>query len=127
MQREARNRPPRQSATARWAGAVAWFMTTGLFLAACGSQAEAYNVTLADLVRFADRYDGQRVSTAGRVRTTADPRHYWIEDDELNRVAIRPMDRVDQLVGQRVRVTGQFRYSRESGRLIRADQLIKTP
>jgi len=78
-------------------------------------------VTLANLVRFAERYDGQRVATSGRVRTHPEPRHYWIEDDELNRVAVEPAAAVADRVGKRVRIEGVFHYSSDKGRFINVE------
>ena len=37
-------------------------------------------------------YDGELVTTAGTVRHFQDPLHYWIEDDDLNRVALKPVE-----------------------------------
>ncbi|PWG61913.1 hypothetical protein DEM34_14410 [Spiribacter halobius] len=47
--------------------------------------------------------------------------HYWIEDEDLNRVEIRPGERIAPYVGDRVRVTGRFSYAPDAGRVIEAD------
>ncbi len=87
-------------------------------LAGCGaSDAE---VSLANLADYQQGYDGRDVVTEGVVRTFDDPRHYWIEDDDLNRVAIEPDRSVADHVGERVRVQGRFSASPEAGRLIEA-------
>jgi len=92
-----------------------------IFTAGCGdSDAEVSLKVLAD---YQQGYDGRTVVTEGKVRTFDDPRHYWIEDDDLNRVAITPDDAVAEHVGQSVRVTGVFSASREAGRSIEATRV----
>jgi len=102
----------------------------GVALAAClsvlvGCQGEPTptRLELADLARFSEQYDGERVSTAGNVRTHPDPEHYWLEDEDLNRVAVHPDSAVNSLVGERVRIVGRFRFSREKGRSIDAEEV----
>ncbi|GEM_PF-380019 len=107
--------------------AVRALLAASVLMAACSSPDGATSVPLAELVRFAERYDGQRVSTAGKVNTHPDPEHYWIEDDDLNRVEIRRMDRIADRVGETVRVQGEFRYSRQTGRIIEANELTPIP
>ncbi|WP_245675775.1 hypothetical protein [Halofilum ochraceum] len=98
-----------------------------LLLAGCGGEPTATQLELVDLARFSEQYDGERVSTTGHVRSHSDPEHYWLEDDNLNRVAVHPDSAVESLVGQRVRVVGGFRFSRESGRAIEADTVEVLP
>lgn len=86
--------------------------------AACTGGDEPVRLEPADLARFADRYDGELVSTRGMVQRFDDPEHYWIEGPEGHRVAIRPPDSVRGRVGSRVRVVGEFTYDRERGRSI---------
>lgn len=88
---------------------------------ACGqTDSGATEVRLADLVRFQDRYDGEMVATTGVVNMFRDPEHYWVEDDDVNRVRVVPHEAVSGLVGQRVRVLGRFEYSSGEGRVITA-------
>lgn len=94
-----------------------------LLLAGCGGEPTATQLELVDLARFSEQYDGERVSTIGHVRSHPDPEHYWLEDDDLNRVAVHPDSAVQSLVGERVRVVGRFRFSREKGRAIAADNV----
>lgn len=92
-----------------------------LAVSACGEADSATaELRLADLVRFQDRYDGDTVATSGVVHMFDDPEHYWIEDDELNRIRIVPHDAVSELVGERVRVDGRFEYDPSQGRVIHA-------
>lgn len=113
------------TAIARRLGAA---IVVAIAVSACGpSSGDTATLTLDELVRFAERYDDQTVSTSGILRTHDDPEHYWIEDNALNRVEIRPMDRVDELVGKTIRVEGEFSYSRKTGRILRVDELTVTP
>lgn len=93
-------------------------------LAACGGNADPpTQLPLTDLVRFAERYDGEGVATRGVVRTFATPEHYWIEDADVNRVRIVPQSAVSNLVGQRVRVVGQFAFDRNQGRVLEVEHV----
>lgn len=95
-----------------------------LAAAACGDAGStATELPLADLVRFQDRYDGEVVATTGEVNMFADPEHYWIEDDALNRIRVVPQDAVSDLVGERVRVLGRFEYGSGKGRVIHAQNV----
>ncbi len=94
-----------------------------LVLAGCGGEPEPTRLELVDLARFTEQYDGERVSTTGHVRSYPDPEHYWLEDGDLNRVAVHPDSAVKALVGERVRVVGRFRYARDKGRAIEADEV----
>lgn len=78
------------------------------------------DIPLATLVEQQAEYNGQTLTTTGIVRTFAVPRHYWIEDPDLNRVAIEPDEAVSNLVGERVRVTGHYRADRVTGRVLEA-------
>ncbi len=96
-------------------------LVAALALGGCGSDAGTpVQLQLADLARFAEDYDGRRVQTTGTVRSHPDPEHYWIEDDALNRVSVEPQSALAPHVGERVRVVGRFRFSREEGRAIEA-------
>lgn len=90
-------------------------------LAACNKTTT--DIPLATLVEQHAEYNGQTLTTTGIVRTFDVPRHYWIEDDDLNRVAIEPDEAVSDLVGKRVRVTGHYRASRETGRVLEATEV----
>lgn len=94
-----------------------------LLIAACSEEPPApATVQLVNLVRFAESYDGRRVTVTGTVRAHPEPEHYWIEDSDLNRVAIQPSSAVSELVGETVRVTGRFRRSPERGRSIEVER-----
>ena len=72
-------------------------------------------------------YDGELVTTAGTVRHFQDPLHYWIEDDDLNRVALKPVEKVKAHLGKRVRVTGVFHYQENAGREIELQSIREEP
>jgi hypothetical protein len=98
-----------------------------LWLAGC-SDGPPESVALAELVTEQDRYDGEQVVVDGVVRTYHDPVHHWIEDADLNRVELFPQAEVDPHVGDRVRVTGRFRFRDDEGRRIDVDDLeVLTP
>ncbi|WP_157933863.1 hypothetical protein [Alloalcanivorax mobilis] len=74
-----------------------------------------------------ETYQDTLVVTTGVVRTFAEPRHYWVEDKDLNRVEIRPMERVADHVGERVSVTGTFHFAANKGRWIDAETVTLAP
>jgi len=93
-------------------------------IASCGGRDPgATELRLADLVRFAQQYDDERVATTGVVHTHPEPEHYWIEDSDLNRVAVQPGSAVSGLVGKTVHIEGRFEYSPSEGRYIRAEHV----
>ena len=94
-----------------------------VMLALLGCSETTADIPLATLVAQQAEYDGQTLSTHGIVRTFDEPRHYWIEDDELNRVAIEPDEAVSDYVGERVRVTGDYRADRKTGRVLEAAEV----
>ncbi|MCL7931307.1 hypothetical protein [Halomonas llamarensis] len=94
------------------------FLVAGVtlaLLAGCSDPAPR-EVTLAVLATNGSAHDGNRVATQGRVRSFDDPLHYWIEDEDLNRVEVAPHALVAPHLGERVRVVGGFTYSPETGR-----------
>ncbi|MGM0638673.1 MAG: hypothetical protein ACQET4_10370, partial [Pseudomonadota bacterium] len=71
----------------------------------------------------AEAHDGSRVATEGVVRHFDDPLHYWIEDEDLNRVELFPHETIAPHLGERVRVEGQFAFSPEAGRRLTLDSV----
>lgn len=103
---------------------VAALVLTALVLTACGLVTTGPRaVTLAELAADQDRYDGTVVSTEGVVRSFDDPLHYWLEDEDVNRVELVPHDEVAPLLGEEVRVVGEFTFSQDQGRLITVDRI----
>lgn len=87
-----------------------------LALMGCGGDPRTGEVPLAVLAGNAEAHDGSRVVTEGVVNSFEEPLHYWIEDEDLNRVELFPHETIAPHLGQRVRVEGQFAFSREEGR-----------
>ena len=94
---------------------VAGLMLAGL-MACSDATDELREVTLPVLVNQAEQLDGTRVRTEGVVRHFEDPLHYWIEDEDLNRVEIFPHEQIAPHLGETVRVVGNFEYSATEGR-----------
>lgn len=94
-------------------------------LAGCGDQPAAV-VTLEQVAERPAAFDGRRVVLSGTLRRHDDPRHYWIEDAALHRVAVRFDGKVDAYVGGHVEVRGRFRFDPATGRRVEADALIGT-
>ncbi|WP_018865157.1 MULTISPECIES: hypothetical protein [Thioalkalivibrio] len=95
-----------------------------LGLAACGGGERVSEVTLAQLAGAAADFDGEIVQTEGVVkRFDEDPDrlHYWLEDEDVNRVAVEPHEEVSDQLGEHIRVVGRFSYHPEEGRLIEID------
>lgn len=80
-------------------------------------------MTLSELVEEHDRYEGEVVVAEGVVHTYDQPRHYWIEDAQVNRVEVVPAERIEDHVGDTVRVTGRFTFRDDEGRRISVDEL----
>ena len=61
--------------------------------------------------------------TQGVVRRFEDPLHYWVEDQDLNRVELFPHDAVAEYLGEQVRVSGTFRLGERGGRRLTVTRL----
>ncbi|QOR38525.1 glucose-inhibited division protein B [Billgrantia diversa] len=95
-----------------------------LALAACGdTTSESREASLAVLVNQAEQLDGSRVATQGTVRHFEDPLHYWIEDEDLNRMEIFPHESIAPHLGETVRVVGDFEYSPSKGRRLTLESI----
>ena len=90
------------------------FATT-LLLVGCGESAPV-KTTLSALSEVQKDFDGRLVMVSGTLRTFDMPRHYWIENDALDRVALEGAINFAPLDSQTVTVRGMFRYDREAGR-----------
>lgn len=98
------------------AGRSAATLLAGLLLMGCGGEAPATEIPLQVLVNNPAAHDDSRVATQGVVRHFEDPLHYWIEDEDLNRVEIFPHEQIAPHLGEAVRVKGHFRFSTREGR-----------
>jgi len=97
-----------------------------MLISAC-SDATPVRVNLEALKAYQTELDEQPVVVSGTLRTFADPRHYWIENDALDRVAVESDEDLAPLVGRTVEVSGVFRYDSDQGRRIEVDQLHTVP
>jgi hypothetical protein len=101
-------------------------MTFGitLLLAGCGASVPV-KTTLAALSEAQKDFDGRQVIVSGTLRTFDTPRHYWIENEALDRVALlEGTINLAPLVSQTVTVRGMFRYDSEAGRRIEVDEFV---
>jgi hypothetical protein len=90
----------------------------------CGRQnSHPVDVTLASLAHYQDAYQGKLVRTEGVVGMFQAPLHYWIEDNQANRVALEPADRAAPLVGLEVQVVGRFHSDDRTGRVIHINEI----
>ena len=97
-------------------------IVTTLALAACGTdRTTAEDVSLAELAARPQAYDDRTVRTRGIVRGFDDPRHYWLEDPQINRVGLEPMNVIAPHLDREVTIVGRFSFSRDRGRRIRID------
>lgn len=87
-----------------------------LILLGCSENQQLKQVTLSMLANSNANYNNTHVITSGLVRRFEDPLHYWIEDENLNRVEILPHKIVSPFLGQVVQVQGHFSFSVNEGR-----------
>lgn len=100
----------------QWFTMTACLVLGSLWLTACSDAPQ--EVSPSVLVAEHERLDGQVVVTYGQVNMFEDPYHYWLEDDDLHRIALEPASEVTDLVGREVQVRGRFSSSLEQGRKI---------
>lgn len=92
----------------------------------CGDPAPT-QTNLSALATSQVAFNGRHVIVSGTLRTFDAPRHYWIENEDLDRVALEGADNLEPLVGQTVEVSGIFVYDRNAGRRIEVIQLRTLP
>jgi hypothetical protein len=88
--------------------------------------------SLEDLTFDPERYEGQEVWTTGTVREFGEDEgalvhHYVVEDAGQNRVELQPGERAAPFVGQRVTVTGRFRFDEAEGRVLAVTEIEPVP
>ena len=91
-------------------------------LAAC-AQTAPVAVDLAVLADQQEAWHGRLVEVSGVVETYPDPRHYWVEDEAVNRVELWPPEGWSDLVGQTVTVRGRFTFVEGEGRRIHVEEV----
>jgi hypothetical protein len=105
------------------------FLTTlivSTLLSACGDPAPV-RTSLSALTAAQLDFDGRAVVVIGTLRTFDSPRHYWIENESPDRVALESADELAPYVGQTVEVRGIFTYERNAGRRIKVKALRTLP
>lgn len=95
-------------------------MTAGalllVLLAGCDYSDAPQGAPLRALADKPEDFQKTLVATSGVVRGFNDPEHYWIEDDDLNRVELTPLAEARGHLDQRVQVVGTFHYDPGRGR-----------
>lgn len=91
-------------------------LSAALVLGSCDDIETPREVSLAMLTENATDFDNSQVITRGIVRRFEEPLHYWIEDEDLNRVGIFPQEQVAHYWGEAILVEGLFRFSATEGR-----------
>jgi hypothetical protein len=94
-----------------------------LLLVGCGASVPV-KTTLSALSEVQKDFDGRQVIVSGTLRTFDTPRHYWIENDALDRVALEVTINLAPMVSQMVKVRGMFRYDTEAGRRIEVAEFV---
>jgi len=91
---------------------------------ACGPRAP--EVPLARLVAAGRSYEGRSIETEGTVCAFTDSGGtYWVlEDENANRVGLRPSREASPFVGRRVRVTGRYGVDPRAGRFIHTTRIM---
>ena len=91
-------------------------LLAALVLVGCNDMEKPEAVSLAMLTENATDFDNNQVITRGIVRRYEAPLHYWIEDEDLNRVEIFPQEQAAPFLGENVLAEGHFRFSATEGR-----------
>lgn len=90
-----------------------------LALIACGNDSGTVEeVALAEIASRQQAYDGRTLRIRGTVRGFHDPRHYWLEDGQRNRVGLEPEELIAPHLGREVTVVGRYTFARDRGRRI---------
>ena len=84
-------------------------------------------VSLAALVAAQQDFDGRQVIVNGTLHTFDEPRHYWIENDKPDRVALMGAGDLSGRVGEDVEVHGRFHYDRYKGRRVQVSKIERKP
>lgn len=113
-------------ARARRSGACIATMASVLaavLLAGCAREESVVGLELELLVEQQDTFLGRLVRTSGTVRMHDSPRHFWLEDDALNRVGLVPAQSMEAWLGEEVEIVGRFGFAADTGRTIQVQQV----
>ena len=109
------------SSCAVCAAIVAVLLQTG-----CAREETVVGLELELLVEQQDNFLGRLIRTSGVVRMHDSPRHFWLEDDALNRVGLVPADSVEAWLGDEVEVVGRFGFAADTGRRVQVLTITRT-
>lgn len=98
-----------------------------VIMVACGGPTQPVEVDLGVLVEQSSEYTGRRVTTWGRLRTFDQPRHYWIETADLQRVGVVPEQKIASYVNEMVQVSGRFDIVAGAGRQVTVEHITIYP
>lgn len=107
-------------------------LTLAVLAVACtpGNSAPS-SASLTELVTEGESLVGESVLVVGTVRMFEEDgsfvRHYVIEDERQNRVALVPGDAASRYVGEEVVAVGRFEFDDTVGRLIRVERMEQSP
>jgi hypothetical protein len=101
-------------------------LVTAVVLFACAEPAPVHT-SLSALTKAQLDFDGRQVVVSGMLRTFDSPRHYWIENEALDRVALKGAEGLASHVGHNVEVSGIFTYDPNAGRRIEVHELRTLP
>ena len=98
-------------------------LVVAFLIAGCGDSAPI-RTSLSALSQAQSDFNGRNVIVNGTLRTFEAPKHYWIENDSLDRVALEGVDDLSPWVGQPIEVRGTFFYDLETGRRIEVEEFV---
>lgn len=107
----------------RWAAALRALAAAAL-LVALGTGCGPSTVSLADLVTEQHTYDGEEIVVRGVVIDIDQEgvrRHAVVQDQNANRVEVAPFEEAEPHVGSIVKVTGEFEFDPNRGRVLHID------
>lgn len=109
----------------RWAAALRT-LAGAVLLVALGAGCGPQSVSLAELVTEQRTYDGEQIVVRGVVIDVDQEgvrRHAVVQDQEANRVEVAPFETAEPHVGSIVKVTGEFEFDPERGRVMHIESI----
>lgn len=101
-------------------------LLAAFLIAGCSNSAPT-TTSLSALSQAQRDFNGRNVIVSGVLRTFDAPKHYWIENDSFNRVALEGAESLSPWVGQTIEVHGTFFYDVETGRRIEVKAFKPSP
>jgi hypothetical protein len=121
--------PPWVRVTGRWLLGLALYDLTFALLASgllhgCEAGPDgAVEVPLATLAAEPRNFEGRRVVVRGTVRGIEEPLHFWIEDENFNRVQLIPDEAAVPYRDVPVRAVGRFQRGDRGGRELLVEEI----